>query len=104
MRDCLGEQATLPKIMPRYSRVDEESWVQLWVENDSGAMLVCHARLCELPDRTLLDTVEAGKGFEQAAAAGGGVTRRRIPAEPWPGGAGLGIATPRRACECRRTR
>lgn len=56
LRECLGAQAALPKLLPRYLKLDGESWVQLWVEKDDGAMmLVCRARLRERPDRTVMD-------------------------------------------------
>lgn len=51
---------------PQLPRVDLESWVQLWVEKEDGTtLMVCRARLQELPDQTVLDKVEACKGFEQ---------------------------------------
>lgn len=67
LRDCLGAQAALPKLFPRYPKFDGESWVEPWVEKDGGVMmLVCRARLRERPAKTVrMDKVEVGDDFKQ---------------------------------------
>lgn len=81
LRECLGYQAALPNILPRYPRVDGESWVQRWVEKVAvGLMLmVCRAHRHEMEDRTGFGQGGGGSGLKDIrsppAAAGGGVTR-----------------------------